>query len=80
MPRRAPQVRQPFLVACVHVHVPSSWTALLDEGGPGRNMLVLCVSGHVIALDVKRLQLFCCACQDYVYDADFDRAKLVRAP
>jgi hypothetical protein len=37
-------------------------------------------AGHDMALDVKRLQLFCCACQDYVYDRDFDCAKLVSAP
>ena len=37
-------------------------------------------AGHTMALDVKRLQLFCCSCQDYVYDSDFDCAKLVGAP
>ncbi|KAK9841837.1 hypothetical protein WJX81_006458 [Elliptochloris bilobata] len=30
--------------------------------------------GHALALDLSRTELFCCACTDYVYDADFDRA------
>ena len=35
-------------------------------------------TGHALLLDVKRLELFCCACDDYVYDGDYDRARLVR--
>ncbi|KAK9806173.1 hypothetical protein WJX72_004306 [[Myrmecia] bisecta] len=31
-------------------------------------------SGHELALDVVHGELFCCACKDYVYDADFDKA------
>lgn len=31
-------------------------------------------SGHEIAVDVDRAELFCCACGDQVYDRDFDAA------
>ncbi|KAL2622195.1 hypothetical protein R1flu_002400 [Riccia fluitans] len=30
--------------------------------------------GHDLAVDVDRAELFCCLCNDQVYDADFDRA------
>ncbi|CAM6111004.1 unnamed protein product [Calypogeia fissa] len=30
--------------------------------------------GHDLAVDVDRAELFCCICNDQVYDADFDRA------
>lgn len=32
--------------------------------------------GHDIAVDVDRAELFCCACNDQVYDSDFDTAVL----
>lgn len=35
-------------------------------------------TGHSIALDLCRTELFCCTCKDYVYDADFDTAATVR--
>ncbi|XP_077237979.1 ubiquitin C-terminal hydrolase 22-like [Tasmannia lanceolata] len=31
-------------------------------------------SGHEIAVDVDRAELFCCACRDQIYDGDFDAA------
>eukprot|EP00249_Psilotum_nudum_P019150 c27119_g1_i1 orf=726-2063(+) len=30
-------------------------------------------SGHDLAVDVDRVELFCCICNDQVYDPDFDR-------
>ena len=36
-------------------------------------------AGHAVALDLTRTELFCCACKDYVYDADFDRAATARS-
>ncbi|CAL8466572.1 g6108 [Coccomyxa elongata] len=30
-------------------------------------------TGHPLALDVQRSELYCCACRDYIYDPDFDR-------
>ncbi|KAK9916520.1 hypothetical protein WJX75_003670 [Coccomyxa subellipsoidea] len=30
-------------------------------------------SGHPMALDVHRSELYCCACRDYIYDPDFYR-------
>lgn len=35
-------------------------------------------TGHAVALDLNRTELFCCACKDYVYDAEFDRAATAR--
>ncbi|XP_072974451.1 ubiquitin C-terminal hydrolase 22-like [Typha angustifolia] len=34
-------------------------------------------SGHEIAVDVHRAELFCCACHDQIYDAEFDAAVLL---
>ncbi|KAK7264863.1 hypothetical protein RJT34_32476 [Clitoria ternatea] len=34
-------------------------------------------SGHQIAVDVDRAELFCCACRDQVYDRDFDAAVVI---
>lgn len=34
-------------------------------------------SGHQIAVDVDRGELFCCACRDQVYDRDFDAAVVI---
>ena len=31
-------------------------------------------SGHVVFVDAAHRQTFCAACNDYVYDSDFDRA------
>ncbi|XP_015884271.3 ubiquitin C-terminal hydrolase 22 [Ziziphus jujuba] len=31
-------------------------------------------SGHDIAVDIERAELYCCVCCDQVYDPDFDRA------
>ena len=51
-------------------------------------MLVLChtwvttvcaSAGHELLVDVSRGQLFCAACDDYVYSADFDTAIAVSA-
>ena len=41
--------------------------------------LSLCVlyTGHVTACDTRRRELYCFACSDYIYDADFDSAMLV---
>ncbi|KAJ8634934.1 hypothetical protein MRB53_009201 [Persea americana] len=36
-------------------------------------------SGHVIAVDVDRAELFCCACKDQVFDRDFDAAVVLAA-
>jgi hypothetical protein len=50
-------------------------------------MLLLCygwvtidcvLAGHELLVDVSRGQLFCAACDDYVYSADFDTAMAVR--
>lgn len=48
-------------VTCL-VHTPSH-AAAGDGGG-----------GHEIAVDVDRAELFCCMCEDQVYDRDFDAA------
>ncbi|CAA0819943.1 Ubiquitin carboxyl-terminal hydrolase 22 [Striga hermonthica] len=32
------------------------------------------VTSHLVAVDVERAELFCCACGDQVYDRDFDAA------
>ena len=44
--------------------------------------LRLCVvyTGHVTACDTRRRELYCFACSDYIYDADFDSAMLVHVP
>ncbi|KAK7330036.1 hypothetical protein VNO77_24221 [Canavalia gladiata] len=34
-------------------------------------------TGHQIAVDVDRAELFCCACRDQVYDRDFDAAVVI---
>ncbi|MQL93132.1 hypothetical protein Taro_025763 [Colocasia esculenta] len=34
--------------------------------------------GHEIAVDVERAELFCCACEDQVYDPDFDTAVMAK--
>ena len=41
-------------------------------------MVLLHTTGHVAACDTRRRELFCFVCSDYVYDADFDTAMLVR--
>ena len=33
--------------------------------------------GHGLAVDIERAELFCCVCNDQVYDSDFDRAVLL---
>eukprot|EP00899_Mesostigma_viride_P006580 jgi/Mesvir1/15923/Mv08247-RA.1 len=33
-------------------------------------------AGHLLAIDMERSELYCCACRDYVYDAEFDRILL----
>uniref|UniRef100_A0A1D1ZJH4 ubiquitinyl hydrolase 1 n=1 Tax=Anthurium amnicola TaxID=1678845 RepID=A0A1D1ZJH4_9ARAE len=35
-------------------------------------------TGHEIAVDVDRAELFCCACADQVYDPDFDTAVMAK--
>ena len=40
-------------------------------------MALLCFPGHVAACDTRRRELYCTACNDYVYDRDFDNAMLV---
>ena len=39
---------------------------------------LLCFADHVAACDTRRRELYCFACNDYNYDADFDNAMLVR--
>ena len=42
--------------------------------------MVAAPSGHELLVDVSRGQLFCSACDDYVYSAEFDAAIAVSAP
>ena len=49
---------------------------LLCQGWPTIDCLSI---GHELLVDVRRGQLFCAACDDYVYSTDFDTAMAVRA-
>ncbi|XP_038971899.1 ubiquitin C-terminal hydrolase 22-like [Phoenix dactylifera] len=51
-------------LACASVCCPAHAPAHAEEYRPG----------HEIAVDVDRAELFCCACRDQVYDAEFDKA------
>ena len=42
--------------------------------------LFVVYTGHVTACDTRRRELYCFACSDYIYDADFDSAMLVHIP
>jgi len=39
---------------------------------------LLCYADHILALDVTRSELFCCSCNDYVYDPEFDACLMVQ--
>ncbi|KAK9098590.1 hypothetical protein Syun_025635 [Stephania yunnanensis] len=68
---------RPRLYACVacavvfcHSSPESSHAAAHADSMP---------SGHEIAVDLDRAELFCCACRDQVYDRDFDASVVIAA-
>ncbi|KAL3535918.1 hypothetical protein ACH5RR_004379 [Cinchona calisaya] len=73
----------PRLFACIacatiscQLHATSHADADDDGGGGGGggSSSSSSSSSHSIAVDVDRVELFCCVCKDQVYDSDFDAA------
>ncbi|CAI9100867.1 OLC1v1038052C1 [Oldenlandia corymbosa var. corymbosa] len=69
------------LLACIacaaiscHLHAPSHAADFADDVGGGGEGPSSPSSSHAIAVDVDRVELFCCICNDQVYDIDFDAA------
>ncbi|XP_058115665.1 ubiquitin C-terminal hydrolase 22-like isoform X2 [Magnolia sinica] len=60
----------PRLYACLACATVSCWAPSLPHHAAAHASSL--PSGHEIAIDIHRAELFCCACGDQVYDCDFD--------